>query len=374
MIKVCCIFGTRPETIKMAPVIHQLQQSPHFDVTVVCSGQHRELLTPLIDWFELNIDINLDLMKENQNLNELSSVLLNKFNSLYQANEFDYVIGQGDTTTVLMAALSAFHQGIPFAHVEAGLRTHNIHSPFPEEMNRVVIGKLATLHFCPTQLSMNNLSKDSVMTEQAKLTGNTVIDALMFTMNKLNITPELNQSNPSLLVTSHRRESFGQPLQNTCHALRELAQKHPQIQITYPVHPNPNVKDVVYQTLNDIDNISLIEPQPYEKMIELMAKATLVVTDSGGLQEEAPALNKPVLVLRENTERGEIVELGGAKLVGTNQELIVKTVEELLLNQDRYHDMVLGYSPYGDGKSAQYIHNAIFDYHQAKHKELAHVI
>ncbi len=349
---VCCIFGTRPEVIKMAPIIHALQKKQDLIKThVICSGQHRELLHPLINWFDLKVDANLDVMQENQNLNTLASRLVAEFGQLFAREKYDCVVAQGDTTTVLMAGLAAFYARIPFAHVEAGLRTFNYNFPYPEEMNRVLVGRIASLHFAPTQISADNLLKEGVASDGILISGNTVIDALHYTADKLKLATEA-KTNKTILVTVHRRENFGEPLLRICKALSRIANKYPDVKIILPVHPNPNVRTIVRSTLGQIPNISLIEPLPYEDLVRHMAEAYLVVTDSGGIQEEAPALKKPVLVMRDETERPELVALGGARLVGSNENLIVDSIEQLLTQEDVYKQMVLGYSPYGDGNSA----------------------
>lgn len=356
--KVACVFGTRPEVIKMAPVILALEALPeYFDVRIISTGQHRELLTPLVDWFGLKIDTNLDLMQANQGLNELCGKIIIALGTIFQKEKFDCVIGQGDTTTVFAASLAAFHEKIPFAHVEAGLRTYDRYSPFPEEMNRVLAGRLTTIHFPPTLASQNNLLKEGISANHICMTGNTVIDALKFTVQRL---PKQDDANVNpykklILVTAHRRENFGEPLQRICQAILRIAQSSNDIRIVFSVHPNPNVKEMVYAYLNNIANVELCGPMPYLELVSYMAACDIVLTDSGGLQEEAPALNKPVLILREETERPECVELGGAKLVGSNEDLIVDSVTNLLNDNAAYKKMVLGFSPYGDGKAGQYI-------------------
>jgi UDP-N-acetylglucosamine 2-epimerase (non-hydrolysing) len=350
------MFGTRPEVIKMAPVIHELlKKKDRVQIHVVCSGQHRELLYPLIDWFELKVDFNLDVMEQNQNLNMLSSKLMREFSELLRREHYDCIIAQGDTTTVLMSAIAAFYEKVPFAHVEAGLRTFDRHLPFPEEMNRVLTGKVASLHFAPTQSSSDNLIQDGVPSEEILITGNTVIDALYFTKNKLGLGTASNQQKKTILVTAHRRENLGEPLERICRALLRIAKKHQDVSIVFPVHPNPKVRATVNTILGDTSNISLVEPLSYDKLVALMAESYLVITDSGGLQEEAPALCKPVLVLREETERPELVALGGAVLVGNDENKIVNLTEKLLTDETAYQDMVLGYSPYGSGDAAELI-------------------
>lgn len=361
--KICCIFGTRPEVIKMAPVIHALlKKNNHVKIQVVCSGQHRELLTPLIEWFDLKVDVNLDVMQPNQDLNSLSSKIIGEFGELFNHEKYDCVIAQGDTTTVLMAGIAAFYARIPFAHVEAGLRTYDMNFPFPEEMNRVLVGKVAAMHFAPTEESSNNLLREGTASDTITITGNTVIDALYYTVDKLGLDRNANQPNKTILVTAHRRENLGEPLDRICNALRTIATKHPEISILFPMHPNPKVRASVNRILGDIKNVSLVEPMPYNELVQALAKSYLIITDSGGIQEEAPALSKPVLVLRDETERPELVALGGAILVGSDEKLIVETTERLLTHQKDYNAMVLGYSPYGNGNAAELIANEIIDF------------
>lgn len=360
-----CIFGTRPELIKMAPVIHGLKQLDDVRTQVICSGQHRELLYPLIDWFDLSVDINLDLMQKNQNLNTLSSKLMAEFGQLFEREAYDCVIAQGDTTTVLMAAIAAFYAKIPFAHVEAGLRTFDMQFPFPEEMNRVLAGRVATLHFAPTKTAATNLLNEGIAANQIVITGNTVIDALQYTTRKLNLSAD-DKSQKVILVTMHRRENFGAPAQRICQALLKIAERFPDYELILPVHPNPNVKEMVYSILGNTANITLCDPLSYEALVALLAKAHIVITDSGGIQEEAPALKKPVLVLRHETERPELVELGGAYLVGSDDQLIYDTVVTLLTDEAAYKKMIVGYSPYGDGNAAKLIIDKIMQYLSTK--------
>jgi len=352
MKRVACIFGTRPELIKMAPVIHAMQQR-NLEVHAICTGQHRELLLPLIDWFGLNVYRNLDVMAPSQTLNGLSSRLMHEFELLFKEVRYDIVIGQGDTTSVLAAALAAFHERIPFGHVEAGLRTYDMNSPFPEEMNRVLVGRLASLHFAPTAAARQNLLNEGVNDTTIFNVGNTVIDALHYTSAKLDEQGDSSTVNhKTILLTTHRRENHGQPLKNICTAIRHIAEDFKDVNVIFPVHPNPNVRAVVHERLADLNNVRLIEPAPYNELVTYLKNSYLVLTDSGGLQEEAPALGKPVLVLREETERPELIELGGGCLVGSDPKKIYESVRELLLNAGAYHAMVLGYSPYGDGKTS----------------------
>ncbi|HTT08224.1 MAG TPA: UDP-N-acetylglucosamine 2-epimerase (non-hydrolyzing) [Gammaproteobacteria bacterium] len=353
--KVACVFGTRPEAIKMAPVILALQGMPErFEVETICTGQHRELLIPLIEWFGLNVTRNMDVMRPNQDLSVLCGRLLTEFWKLFNAEKYDCIIGQGDTTTVFASALAAFHEKIPFAHVEAGLRTFNRNSPFPEEMNRVLVGRLATMHFPPTEASAQNLRNEGISEKFIFMIGNTAIDALQITVNRLIADSATSvQGKKTVFVTAHRRENFGDPLMRICNAVRRIASQSNDISVIFAVHPNPNVRGVVYKSLGGVANVKLVDPMPYQELMQYLRACHVVLTDSGGLQEEAPALNKPVLVLRDETERPELVELGGSILVGSNEELIYDWVMKLLNDDEVYRKMVIGYSPYGDGKASQ---------------------
>jgi UDP-N-acetylglucosamine 2-epimerase (non-hydrolysing) len=351
--KIACILGTRPETIKMAPVILALKAMPdYFDVDVICTGQHRELIIPLIDWFDLSISKNMDLMQENQGLSDLGGRVLIALSAIFKERTYDCVVGQGDTTTVCMSALAAFHEKIMFAHIEAGLRTFDRHSPFPEEINRVLISRLASMHFAPTDETALNLYNEGVSRESVFITGNTVIDALCFTVDRLKKVEAQPSPKKIVLVTAHRRENFGAPLERICQAIRRMALDRDDVCFYYLVHPNPNVRQMVFSILQSIPNVTLLDPLPYQDLVHYLNKCDIVLTDSGGLQEEAPMLKKPVLVLREETERSELVSLGGAILVGSNEEKIIHWVTKLLTDRDVYEKMILGYSPYGDGKAS----------------------
>jgi UDP-N-acetylglucosamine 2-epimerase (non-hydrolysing) len=356
--RIQCIVGTRPEVIKMAPVIRALRDESSLSVSVLCSGQHRELLVPLVEWFNLEVDDNLRVMTDNQTLSALTVRLLEGFERQFKASKPDLVIAQGDTTTVLCAAMSCFYLSIPFAHVEAGLRTFDVRNPFPEEFNRVAVGRLAGLHFCPTPRSRENLLAEHVEESSALLTGNTVIDALQYTVGKLKDFPRRDFSH-DILLTAHRRENFGAPLANICNAVLDLCEKFPQLRVLYPVHPNPNVRGVVYQMLGGHRQITLCEPLDYPDLVAAMQRSKMILTDSGGIQEEAPALRKPVLVLRAATERPEAVELGVAKVVGPFRQAIVWETERLLTDEAYYAGMALGGSPYGDGRAAERIRDII---------------
>lgn len=351
--KILCVIGTRPEAIKMAPVILALQQEPWAEVRVIATAQHRHMLDQVLTFFGIKPDLDLDMMRPNQSLTALTARLLTAMDEVLLSESPDVVLVQGDTTTVMTVALACFYHRILVGHVEAGLRTWDMHNPFPEEANRVIAGKLARWHFAPTEGARQNLLREGVLAQNITVTGNTVIDALLITAAKvLSVGLNLDDAKRLVLVTSHRRENFGEPFRNICMALRTLAERNSDIQIFYPVHPNPNVKDVAHQLLGNISNIVLCEPLDYAPFIAAMKKAYLIISDSGGVQEEAPALGKPVLVLREETERPEAVEMGVVKLVGVNSERIVQEAQLLLDDVNAYRAMARGVSPYGDGQAA----------------------
>lgn len=344
----------------MAPVIRALRAQPRFRLSVLCSGQHRDLLAPLLDWFEIEADDNLGVMTEGQSLAALTSRLMTSFDARFSAAPPDLVIAQGDTTTVMCAALACFYRKIPFAHVEAGLRTFDLHNPFPEEFNRVTAGRLASFHFCPTPRAARNLLSEHAAPGAVHVTGNTVIDALQFTTAKLG--PDTHpQRTHRVLLTAHRRENFGAPLGNVFRAVRRLCEEFPQLSVLYPVHPNPNVRNPAHEILGGHPQITLAGPLSYPELVRAMREAHFILTDSGGIQEEAPALGKPVLVLRTATERPEAVELGVAKLVGTNTETIVSECRRLLTDSAHYETMARGGSPYGDGHAAERIAQILRD-------------
>ena len=358
---VLCIIGTRPEVIKMAPVIRALNAVPGLAVRVLNSGQHRDLLARLIDWFEFRVDADLRAMTEDQSLPELTARLMRGFEQSFAASRPDLVLAQGDTTTVMCSALSCFYLGIPFGHVEAGLRTFDARNPFPEEFNRVAVTRLAQLHFCPTARARDNVLAEHADAAAAHITGNTVIDALQFTTAKLKARPARDFDH-DILVTAHRRENFGAPFADICGALRDLCREFPQLKILYPLHPNPNVRVAAKRLLADEPRITLAEPLDYPDLVAAMQRARLILTDSGGIQEEAPALRKPVLVLRTVTERPEAVELGAAKVVGTSRDTIVAEARRLLLDAGHYAGMARGVSPYGDGLAADRIRDVVCRY------------
>lgn len=358
--KVLCVVGTRPEAIKMAPVILNLQNEAWVEVRVLATAQHRHMLDQVLNFFGIEPNIDLNIMRPNQALTTLTARLLLELDDVLQAEEPMVVLAQGDTTTVMTVALACFYHRIPFGHIEAGLRTWDMQNPFPEEANRVIAGRLARWHFAPTESSRLNLLREGVDDNDIVVTGNTVIDALLMAASKeLELGIVLDNNKRLILVTSHRRENFGEPFRNICGALRTLAEDNPDIQLLYPVHPNPNVKDVAHDMLGDCPNIILCEPLDYAPFIAAMKRAYLIISDSGGVQEEAPALSKPVLVLREETERPEAVEMGVVKLVGSNYQRIVEEAQRLLDDSSAYAEMARGVSPYGDGKAAERIVNVL---------------
>jgi len=374
MKKILLVFGTRPEAIKLAPVINTLKKDKHFQVIVCVTAQHREMLDQVLSIFNIQPDYDLDIMKNNQDLFDITTNVLNGLKSVLDKTAPDLVMVQGDTTTAFIAGLGAFYLKIPVAHVEAGLRTYNKYNPFPEDINRRLLSAIVDFHFAPTEWSRSNLIKENVPSERVWVTGNTVIDALMHVVkSQVNqkdrvrgfegsrarglFNSKLNKTNNSrlILVTGHRRESFGEGFENICQALKTIAQKRNDVIIVYPVHLNPNVRQPVNAILKDIDNVVLIEPIDYAPFVSLMNKSYLILTDSGGIQEEAPSLGKPVLVMRNTTERPEGVEAGVVRLVGTNRDSIVENVFELLDKKDVYEGMSKKANPYGDGKAAERI-------------------
>ncbi len=366
MKKIAVFIGTRPEGIKMAPVIKALEQADGLQPVVISTGQHREMLDQVIDIFDLRIDFDLEVMQPGQTLASLSSRLMTKVDHLLDELQPDMALVQGDTTTVLMASLACFYRQIPVGHVEAGLRTGNMYSPFPEEANRRLAAPLMTLHFPPTTLSRENLLKENLGSDSIHVVGNTVIDALFYELQQQKnpliqqkIDRELCRSLPSdwrtkpyVLITGHRRENFGQGFDNICSALAQLASKFTNYRFIYPVHLNPNVQGVVHQKLAGLKNIYLIDPAEYRSFVALMASPQIILTDSGGVQEEAPSLGKPVLVMRDTTERPEGIEAGTVKLVGTDPKEIVNSVSRLIEDENFYETMANAKNPYGDGKAA----------------------
>lgn len=373
-LKTLCVFGTRPEAIKMAPLALQLAEDPKIDAKVCVTGQHREMLDQVLGLFDLKPDFDLNIMKPGQDLTDVTSAILQGMKSVLATSRPDIVLVHGDTATTFATALAAYYQQIPVAHVEAGLRTGNLYSPWPEEANRSLTGVLTALHFAPTESSQQNLLREAVPADRIHITGNTVIDALLQVVEKLK-QPELNNqfdqqfnfldTNKKLvLVTGHRRESFGGGFERICQALVSTAAKHPDVQIVYPVHLNPNVREPVNRLLNGQPNIKLIEPQDYLPFVYLMNRAHIILTDSGGIQEEAPSLGKPVLVMRDTTERPEAVAAGTVRLVGTDDEQICQELDLLLKNTEAYRKMALAHNPYGDGEACKRIIREVKIWHQ----------
>lgn len=356
--KLLSIFGTRPEAIKMAPLVKELEKHPDKVESIVCvTAQHRQMLDQILSLFEIEPDIDLDLMEENQSLSSLTANAITRLTKVIAQVKPDLVLVQGDTTTAMAASLASFYLKVSIGHIEAGLRTRNRYHPFPEEINRRIISVLATYNFVPTQTAVRALLAEGFPEESIYLTGNTVVDALLMTVKKnyqLDLGILLN-SDRLILVTAHRRESFGSPLENICIALRELAKRNPEVEIVYPVHLNPNVQEPVFRYLSGQERVHLIAPLEYEKFVHLMNRSYLVLTDSGGIQEEAPVLGKPVLVMRQETERPEAVVAGTVKVVGTDIETIIAETEHLLRNRNEYEKMSRAISPYGDGHAAKRI-------------------
>ena len=374
MKKIMLVFGTRPEAIKMAPLVKEFQKYPDKFETVVCvTGQHREMLDQVLHIFEISPDYDLNIMKQGQDLYDVTARVLTGMRDVLREVKPDVVLVHGDTTTSTAAALAAFYQQIPVGHVEAGLRTHNIYSPWPEEMNRQITGRIATYHFAPTPLSRQNLLTENVKEEQISVTGNTVIDALYMVVDKIKNDKVLNAELENLLmlagydvnrladgkklvlITGHRRENFGEGFIHMCTAIKDLNHKYPEVDFVYPMHLNPNVRKPIHEVfgedLSNLGNMFFIEPLEYLSFVYLMEKSAIVLTDSGGIQEEAPGLGKPVLVMRDTTERPEALDAGTVRLVGTNYDKIVNEVSALIDNEDYYQQMSQAVNPYGDGKA-----------------------
>ena len=382
MKKVMLVFGTRPEAIKMAPLVKEFQKQPKRVETVVCvTGQHREMLDQVLKIFDIKPDYDLNIMKQGQDLYDVTARVLTGMRDVLKEVKPDVVLVHGDTTTSTAAALAAFYQQIPVGHVEAGLRTHNIYSPWPEEMNRLLTGRLATYHFSPTPLSRNNLIKESVDDRNIIITGNTVIDALYWVVDKIKNNKELdneledilskagydvnrlNNGKKLVLITGHRRENFGDGFINMCTAIKDLTVKYPDLDFVYPMHLNPNVRKPIHEVfgedLSNLGNMFFIEPLEYLSFVYLMEKSAIVLTDSGGIQEEAPGLGKPVLVMRDTTERPEALDAGTVKLVGTDYNKIVNEVSSLIDDKAAYEKMSKAVNPYGDGLACGRIVNAL---------------
>lgn len=365
-IKTLVIFGTRPEAIKLAPLIKRLQQDPDFVLTVCVTAQHRQMLDQVLNLFEITPDFDLNLMQDGQDLTELTARMLTALKPVFATVKPDLVLVHGDTTTTFTASLASFYHKTPIAHIEAGLRTGNRFFPFPEEANRLLTAVLADYHFAPTETAKQHLLREGVAEHRIWVTGNTVIDGLFNALQKIRQNPPLAETlaarypfldanKKMILVTGHRRESFGEGFEQICQAIAELAERYPQTQIVYPVHLNPNVSEPVNRWLGKLDNVFLLEPQDYLPFVYLMDKAYLVLTDSGGIQEEAPALAKPVLVMRESSERTEAIEAGTVRLVGTDKVRIMAEVERLLNDNHAYSAMAQARNPYGDGRACERI-------------------
>ena len=361
------VFGTRPEAIKMAPLVKQFENyTDEFETKVCITAQHREMLDQVLSFFEIKPDYDLNLMKPNQNLYGLTADIILNLKEVLEEFEPDYVYVHGDTTTTMATSIAAFYSGSRVCHVEAGLRTFNKKSPFPEEMNRCVTGVVSDIHFAPTETSKENLLKENKPSDSVVVTGNTVIDALKISVAKVSsstyedeeinrLSQILNANKKLILVTGHRRENHGEGFLNICEALKEVSQKYSDVQIVYPVHLNPKVQEPVYKILGDLPNIELIAPLSYPSFVWLMNQSYLIITDSGGVQEEAPSLGKPVLVMRDTTERPEAVDAGTVILVGTDKNLIVSKASRLLEDEDAYEKMTKLHNPYGDGKASERI-------------------
>jgi len=366
-LKVMLVFGTRPEAIKMAPVYHALKKCSDFKTVVCVTAQHRQMLDQVLKVFEITPDIDLDLMRSGQDLYDISASVLLGMREVFSQHRPDVVLVHGDTTTTLSTAMAAFYAGVQIGHVEAGLRTNDVREPFPEEFNRQVVSKLTRWHFAPTKFSKKNLLSEHVPKDSITVTGNTVIDALLWTLERIESNPERRstivkylseclpfnwKSTRFILITGHRRENFGYGFLQICEGIKELAKRYPQVHFVYPVHLNPHVRGPVNEILIGLDNVHLIEPLDYEPFVFLLKHSYIVLTDSGGIQEEAPSLGKPVMLMRDVTERPEAVDAGTVRLIGANRERIVKNICELLDNDEIYRSMSKAHNPYGDGKAS----------------------
>lgn len=373
--KVLSVFGTRPEAIKMCPLILELKKYKEIESKVCLTGQHREMLRQVMETFQVQEDYNLDIMKEKQSLTTITTGILEGMEPILKAERPDIVLVHGDTTTSFVTALAAFYQQIPVGHVEAGLRTGNKYSPFPEEINRVMTGKIASIHFAPTEKNRHNLEKENII-DNVFVTGNTVIDAFKTTVKedyqfRNAILSGIDYKNKRVIVvTAHRRENLGRPLEQICHALDRVAKQYEDVLIVYPVHLNPAVRDTVYTILNENKRVKLIEPIDVLDMHNLMARSYMLMTDSGGIQEEAPSLGKPVLVMRTETERPEAVSAGTVKVIGVEEENIYFEAERLLNDTDEYHKMAHAVNPYGDGCASERITKILIGKHFDNHQKL----
>lgn len=373
MKKVLVVFGTRPEAIKMAPVVRFLKERPQELETKICvTAQHRQMLDQVLQFFEILPDYDLDVMKPGQDLFDVTSNVLLGIKQVLRKEKPDIVLVQGDTTTSFVTALAAFYEGISVAHVEAGLRTHDLKAPFPEEANRQMISRIAQIHLAPTQLNRQSLLSEGVLDSAIFVTGNTIIDAIEWTLQRIKSRPEgyynrylkgatqaIAEDKPIVLVTGHRRESFGPGFERICRALKAIAERNPDVNLVYPVHPNPNVQKPVFEMLGKLKNTYLIDPLEYEPFIYLMDRSTVILTDSGGIQEEAPSVKKPLLVMRDLTERREAVDAGVALLVGTDEQKIIFETERLLNDSAHYRSISNQPNPFGDGKASGRIYEIL---------------
>ncbi|GAB6137416.1 non-hydrolyzing UDP-N-acetylglucosamine 2-epimerase [Halanaerobaculum tunisiense] len=370
---VLSIFGTRPEAIKLAPVIKALEAEEQIQSVVAVTGQHQAMLDQVVELFSLQPNYNLQIMQPGQSLAQITAAILTDLDPILAAEDPDLVLVHGDTSTTFVSALTSFYHQLPIGHIEAGLRSGAKYSPYPEEINRRLTSSLADLHFAPTRANRSNLLAEGVVDSQIFVTGNTVLDALELIVDEDYSfqAPELQEldfSQPVILVTAHRRENLGQPLEEICQAIRDIADLASEVEIVWPVHLNPEVQTTVYDQLAAVEQVHLLEPLPYQEFINLLARSYLVVTDSGGLQEEAPGLDKPVLVLRETTERTEALQAGTIKLVGTKRRQIRREISNLLVNQDVYQEMAKQQNPYGAGQASERIVAAILDYYDLSHE------
>lgn len=364
-LKVMSIFGTRPEAIKMAPLVKKLQETEEIDSVLCVTAQHRQMLDMVLDLFELKPDYDLDIMEHGQSISDITVKVLKGMENILQEVKPDIVLVHGDTSTTFVGALAAFYQQIPVGHVEAGLRSGNIYSPYPEEMNRKLTTNLASLYFAPTTGNYDNLIKENITSEKIFITGNTVIDALLQVVKEEYVfdNPLLNgidyRNKKVVVMTCHRRENWGEPMENIFKAVVDIKERHKDVEIIFPVHLNPKIRELAKDIMGNMEGVHLIEPLDYEPFVNLLNKAHLILTDSGGIQEEAPALGKPILVLREETERPEAVGAGTVKIVGVDGDKIIKEVEELLSNPKSYSQMANATNPYGDGRACERIVDAL---------------
>lgn len=372
--KVMAIFGTRPEAIKMAPVVRELLKRPEIETKVCLTAQHREMLDQVVDLFQLPVDYDLDIMKQGQSLYDITDRVLLGLKEVLEKEKPDLVLVHGDTTTTFSATLAAFYQQINVGHVEAGLRTGNMYSPFPEEANRRLTSVLTALHFAPTETARQNLLKENQKDDHIFTVGNSVIDALLATVKKDYVfedkeLQEIEEHKRIILVTTHRRENLGEPMRNVYRALRRLVQTVPDTEVVFPVHRNPLVRQAVKEVLDGVPGIHLVDPMEYEPFTNLMARSAIILTDSGGIQEEAPSLGKPVLVLRDTTERPEAVASGTVKLVGTDEDKVYNTAYKLLTDEEAYREMAESINPYGDGHTSERIVQAILYFYGISEKK-----